>query len=628
LNDFAVNVKDFGAKGDGITDDLQAFKNAIQLATTNKQSLYIPYGTYKLPTLLDVNCSVFGDGTILGELRVKANDIVISGITIDGQNKNTPINLMGVKNAVVRNITAHNANFGGIRLDACSDCKLIENHIYDIRNVFGDGICVNRSKNISVTNNTIHDITRIGIVADTDLAGEQCENIIVAYNTIYHAYGASGGELNGGIWFENTYGGLVHGNTVKDTNSVGNNKGRGIVVTALIKDGKDYPYFITDNTLIDTGWAIATGGSEKNGAKLFIDNNSIHGDYTYGMYFGGGTDAKISNCYFDKGTTTLFRVGSYTATSDVNVVIENCSYGNDTSFVPSVNLITTEGDKKCNLTINNLIGKWSISQRPETLNGKLEINNSDIVLLQGTAEQPCYISNFSSYKFNNVDFLIKSNEARLQGKCEKISNCKFAKDSSITTDSRLICSYLSHDLAFYNTRFYGVDVLLSPNSNIEVLYMGCTFTEYATNAIRSYYADSTFKLRVVGSVFTDSDKAIPIGYEGGTAPGVTVSNVLHNASKVTNLPANVFNTFNTDIASRVFVEYDPPSLATGTQQSTIVTYNGLRLGDTVNVSFNQPMQGTRLWAEVTANDTVTVYHRNDIGAAVDIASGTLTVKIV
>ena len=76
------------------------------------------------------------------------------------------------------------------------------------------------------------------------------------------------------------------------------------------------------------------------------------------------------------------------------------------------------------------------------------------------------------------------------------------------------------------------------------------------------------------------------------------------------------------------VTYDPPNLATATQQSTTVTLTGAKLGDTVSVSFSNPLQGTRMWGEVTAADTVTVYHRNDTGAAVDIASGTLTVKIV
>lgn len=74
--------------------------------------------------------------------------------------------------------------------------------------------------------------------------------------------------------------------------------------------------------------------------------------------------------------------------------------------------------------------------------------------------------------------------------------------------------------------------------------------------------------------------------------------------------------------------YDPPSLATATQQSTTVTLTGATVGETVAVSFDKPLQGTRMWAEVTSTDTVTVYHRNDTGATVDLPSGTLTVKIV
>lgn len=74
--------------------------------------------------------------------------------------------------------------------------------------------------------------------------------------------------------------------------------------------------------------------------------------------------------------------------------------------------------------------------------------------------------------------------------------------------------------------------------------------------------------------------------------------------------------------------YDPPSLTTNTQQSVTTTLIGAKVGDAVSVSFNHPLSGTRLWAEVTATDTVTVYHRNDTGATVDLPSGTLTVKII
>lgn len=74
--------------------------------------------------------------------------------------------------------------------------------------------------------------------------------------------------------------------------------------------------------------------------------------------------------------------------------------------------------------------------------------------------------------------------------------------------------------------------------------------------------------------------------------------------------------------------YDPPSLAAGAVQSTIVTLAGAVVGNAVVCSFSLPLNGTRMWAEVTAVNTVTVYHQNPTGASVDLASGTLTVKLI
>lgn len=48
IYDRIVNVQDYGAKGDGITDDTVAIYNAIQ----NGNTIYFPYGTYLLSTCL------------------------------------------------------------------------------------------------------------------------------------------------------------------------------------------------------------------------------------------------------------------------------------------------------------------------------------------------------------------------------------------------------------------------------------------------------------------------------------------------------------------------------------------------------------------------------------------------
>jgi hypothetical protein len=48
INGASVNVLDYGAVGDGVTNDAAAFKSAAQAANANKQTLYVPAGTYKI----------------------------------------------------------------------------------------------------------------------------------------------------------------------------------------------------------------------------------------------------------------------------------------------------------------------------------------------------------------------------------------------------------------------------------------------------------------------------------------------------------------------------------------------------------------------------------------------------
>lgn len=74
--------------------------------------------------------------------------------------------------------------------------------------------------------------------------------------------------------------------------------------------------------------------------------------------------------------------------------------------------------------------------------------------------------------------------------------------------------------------------------------------------------------------------------------------------------------------------FDWGSLNTGATQSTTVTVRGAAVGDRVEVTMSQVLGGTRIWGEVTAPHTVTVYHENNTGAPVDVASGTLTAVVI
>jgi len=60
-----VSVKDFGATGDGTTDDTVALQNAINYAAANGFYLTVPYGTYKITSTLDLKAkqvSIYGQG--------------------------------------------------------------------------------------------------------------------------------------------------------------------------------------------------------------------------------------------------------------------------------------------------------------------------------------------------------------------------------------------------------------------------------------------------------------------------------------------------------------------------------------------------------------------------------------
>ena len=62
----AVNVKWFGAKGDGVTDDTVAIQSAVSLPLlyNRQQSIYFPSGTYKVSQkiTLGINTTYYGDG--------------------------------------------------------------------------------------------------------------------------------------------------------------------------------------------------------------------------------------------------------------------------------------------------------------------------------------------------------------------------------------------------------------------------------------------------------------------------------------------------------------------------------------------------------------------------------------
>ena len=180
--------------------------------------------------------------------------------------------------------------------------------------------------------------------------------------------------------------------------------------------------------------------------------------------------------------------------------------------------------------------------------------------------------------------------------------------------------------------------------NLEV--DGLTLTENFSNITRSHVIKATLKNVVLQG---ETELGIMLQNYSDTASVIDIinmvskrKNALWDFALVGKINATVINSSTIDVLKadanvvRKFVNslvqqtygYDFASLNTASQQSIELTLSGAKLGDNIAVAFDKPLHGTRIWGEVTAPDTITIYHRNDTGVTVDVANGTFTIKIV
>lgn len=161
-----LSVKQFGATGDGDTDDSKAIQAAFDKASEMKQSLFFPAGTYLLSGIDIKGVSFFGDQACIMSNQNSEHRYLLS---------DSSTNTIEIANIVFDGSTTVKANKSYQVALRFENNKQVELNNIDAKN-FKNNIAV-------FEQNTMHNIVRDGVIKDC-----QSNNIFIFkgyYNQIY-----------------------------------------------------------------------------------------------------------------------------------------------------------------------------------------------------------------------------------------------------------------------------------------------------------------------------------------------------------------------------------------------------------------------------------------------------------
>ncbi|TPG94608.1 type I secretion C-terminal target domain-containing protein [Pseudomonas caspiana] len=282
------NVQNFGAKGDGITDDTAAIQSAIDAAAAaGGGQVYIPTGTYIVSggeepsdgcLMLKSNVYLYGDGMgkstvkvadgsdtkITGVIRSaygeETHDFGVSNLTIDGNRDNTTGKVDGWFNGYIPGQEGYDSN---VTLDSV-----------EIKDCSGYGFDPHeQTVNMVIKNSVSHGNGLDGFVADF-LSDSTFENN-VAYDNDRHGFNVVTS---------------THDFTL--TNNVAyNNGGNGIVVQ---RGSEDIP---SPSNITITGGEVYGNGAEgvliKLSSEVTVSGVDIHDNTSAGIRIYGSNHVEI-----------------------------------------------------------------------------------------------------------------------------------------------------------------------------------------------------------------------------------------------------------------------------------------------------------------------------------------------
>jgi hypothetical protein len=284
----SVSVKDFGATGDGVTDDTAAIQAAID-ATGG--GLFFPEGTYAVTPVSGQNycllidaktIHLYGNNSTISmattdvkqALRIRdSNNFVVSGLSFVGSGTNGSdggqglLQLYQCDNVVIENCIIKNSNCDGLAMALCLNIT-VSNCIFD--NCSKSSLYLNLSTGASLSGNIIKNIG--GHLVSSTIVGA---GVQISGNTDCSVIGNSIIDgLGMGILCNQS------GTTAPKRNIISGNTVKGITNPT--------------NTNVSSGIRLSNSATDKACATV-VEGNFAQGCSVYNFYIENHNGAKISD---------------------------------------------------------------------------------------------------------------------------------------------------------------------------------------------------------------------------------------------------------------------------------------------------------------------------------------------
>lgn len=294
----SVNVRNAGARGDGVHDDTAAFQAAINSLPTSGGTITVPAGTYRINALKSIN--------MRSHTRLKMDRLAQLVAIPNNQTRSYVVKAWRVNNveivggSIVGERARHIGASGewGMGIDILGSSKV---YVHDLKvsNCWGDGLYVG-SQGSAGNATPSADVTIKNVVSDNN-----------------RRQGLSIGPVNHLYIVNSTF-----------SNTHGTKPQAGIDIEPMLTRG------LAQNIRIEGSHITGNGGSgveaQANVTGLTLTSNTIKGNTGYGVYGNSASHIAVTGNLITENW--LFGVSVRSTTHDVDIVNNTITYNSTRGF--------------------------------------------------------------------------------------------------------------------------------------------------------------------------------------------------------------------------------------------------------------------------------------------------------